>query len=34
MRPTGEPVATGVYLVFSATPEAAQSVVAKIMVIR
>jgi non-canonical purine NTP pyrophosphatase (RdgB/HAM1 family) len=33
-RPTGEPLSTGVYLVFSATAEAVQSVVAKIMVIR
>jgi non-canonical purine NTP pyrophosphatase (RdgB/HAM1 family) len=33
-RPSGEPVATGIYLVFAATEDAAQSVVTKIMVIR
>ncbi|MDR3127103.1 MAG: RdgB/HAM1 family non-canonical purine NTP pyrophosphatase [Tannerellaceae bacterium] len=33
-RPSGEHVATGVYLVMAATADAAQSVVAKIMVIR
>jgi non-canonical purine NTP pyrophosphatase (RdgB/HAM1 family) len=33
-RPSGEPVVTGIYLVFASTEDAAQSVVTKIMVIR